>query len=139
MSPRNIRKTCRRSGRLCGSSIYTSAGAEAAARRVQGRHQLRTSDALGAAAVQIGPVAVATAASLNKQFGLSFGKIATLLADRFGSAVTRGAVVRAVHRAAAQAQPTYDAVGQIVKTSAMVVADETGWRVHAELQWLWVT
>lgn len=107
-------------------------------RRVQGRHPLQTSDALGAAAVQVGPVAVATAASFNKQLGLSFGKIVTLLADRFGLAVTRGAVVRAVHRAAAQAQPTYDALCQTVKTSAMVVADETGWRVHAELQWLWV-
>ena len=107
-------------------------------RRVQGRHPLQTSDALGAAAVQVGPVAVATAASFNKQLGLSFGKIVTLLADRFGLAVTRGAVVRAVHRAAAQAQPTYDALCQTVKTSAMVVADETGWRVHAQLQWLWV-
>ena len=107
-------------------------------RRVQGRHSLQTSDALGAAAVQLGPVAVATAASLNKQLGLSFGKIVTLFADRFGLVVTRGAVVRAVHRAATQAQPTYDALCQTVKTSAMVVADETGWRVHARLQWLWV-
>ena len=107
-------------------------------RRVQGRHSLQTSDALGAAAVQLGPVAVATAASLNKQLGLSFGKIVTLFADRFGLVVTRGAVVRAVHRAATQAQPTYDALCQTVKTSAMVVADETGWRVQARLQWLWV-
>ena len=81
-------------------------------RRVQGRHPLQTSDALGAAAVQVGPVAVATAASFNKQLGLSFGKVVTLFADRFGLSVTRGAVVRAVHRAAAQAQPTYDALCQ---------------------------
>ena len=107
-------------------------------RRVQSRHPLQTSDALGAAAVQVGPVAVATAASFNKLLGLSFGKIVTLFADRFGLVVTRGAVVRAVHRAAVQAQPTYDALCHTVKTSAMVVADETGWRVHAELQWLWV-
>jgi transposase len=45
---------------------------------------LQTSDALGAAAVQIGPDAVAMSAVLNKQLGLSFGKIATLFADRFG-------------------------------------------------------
>ena len=107
-------------------------------RRVQGRHRLQTSDALGAAAVQVGPVAVAAAASCNKQLGLSFGKIVMLMADRFGLVVSRGAIVRAVHRAAAQAQPTYDALCETVKTSAMVVADETGWRVHAELQWLWV-
>jgi hypothetical protein len=43
-----------------------------------------------------------TAASLNKRLGLSFGKIVTLFADRFGLTVTRGAVVRALHRAARQ-------------------------------------
>ena len=32
----------------------------------------------------------------------------------------------------------YAALVQTVRTSPMVVADETGWRVHAKLQWLWV-
>jgi hypothetical protein len=59
-------------------------------RRVQGRHPLQTSDAVGAAAVQPGPQAVATAASLNKQLGLSFGKIVTLFADRFGFPLSDG-------------------------------------------------
>lgn len=107
-------------------------------RRVQGRHPPQTSDAVGAAAVQLGPTAVAVAASFNKQLGLSFGKIATVFADRFGLTVTRGALVRAVHRAATNAHPTYTALCETVKTSAMVVVDETGWRVHADLQWLWV-
>lgn len=104
--------------------------------RVQGRHPLQTSDALGAAAVQIGPDAVATAAVLNKQLGLSFGKIATFFAERCGLTVARSAIVRALHRAADQALPTYAALVQTVRTSPMVVADETGWRVHATLQWL---
>ena len=107
-------------------------------RRVQGRHPQQTSDAVGAAAVQVGPTAIAVAASFHKQLGLSFSKIVTILADRFGLAVTRGAIVRAVHRAAAQAAPTYAALCDTVKTSAMVVADETGWRVDAHLSWLWV-
>jgi transposase len=106
-------------------------------RRVQGRHPLQTSDALGAAAVQIGPDAVATAAVLNKQLGLSFGKVATFFAERFGLRVVPSAIVRALHRAATKALPTYVALVQTVRTSPMVVADETGWRVHAELQWLW--
>jgi transposase len=106
-------------------------------RRVQGRHPLQTSDALGAAAVQIGPEVVATAAVLNKQLGLSFGKVATLFAERFGVTVVPSAIVRALHRAATKALPTYAALVQTVRTSPMVVPDETGWRVHAELQWLW--
>jgi transposase len=106
-------------------------------RRVQGRHPLQTSDALGAAAVQLGPDAVATAAVLNKQLGLSFGKVAAFFAERFGLHVVPSTVVRALHRATTKALPTYTALIQTVRTSPMVVMDETGWRVHAALQWLW--
>jgi transposase len=107
-------------------------------RRVQGRHPLQTSDAIGAAAVQIGPDGVATAAVLNKQLGLSFGKIATFFAERWGLRVARSAIVRALHRAASKAMPTYAALVQTVRASPIVVPDETGWRVQAALWWLWV-
>lgn len=107
-------------------------------RRVQGRHPLQTSDALGAAAVQLGPQAVAFAVLLNKRYGLAYGKIAALLRDRCGLTVTRGGLVHAVHRAARQAQPTYDALCATVRGSPVVSVDETSWRVDAVLQWLWV-
>jgi transposase len=45
------------------------------ARRVQGRLLLQTSDALGAAAAQLGPDAQAAVVDLNKQAGLSHGKV----------------------------------------------------------------
>jgi transposase len=106
-------------------------------RRVQGRHPLQTSDALGAAAVQLGPQALALAVLLNKRFGLPYGKITAVLRDRFGLRVTRGGLVHAVHRAARQAQPTYDALCATVRGSPVVTADETSWRVDAQLQWLW--
>ena len=41
--------------------------------RAQGRHRLQTSDALGAAKVQVGPEALVLGAHLNKQMGLSLG------------------------------------------------------------------
>lgn len=106
-------------------------------RRVQGRHPLQTSDALGAAAVQLGPQAVALAVILNKQCGLSFGRIRHLLRDRFGLTVTRGGLVHAVHRAARQAQPTYDALCATVRGSPVVTPDETGWKVGGHPYWLW--
>lgn len=107
-------------------------------RRVQGRHPLQTSDALGAAAVQLGPHAIALAVLLNKQFGLSFGKMAALFRARFGLQVTPSALVRALHRAATQGQPTYAALCETVRTSPVVVPDETGWKVRGLLHWLWV-
>jgi transposase len=106
--------------------------------RIQPRHALQTSDALGAAAVQLGPHAVALAVRLNKQFGVSFGKIATLFRERFGLHVTASAIVRALHRVAAKGQPTYAALCDTVRTSDVVVPDETGWKVGGLLQWLWV-
>ena len=108
------------------------------ARRVQGRHPWQTSDALGAAGVQLGPHAITLAVTLNKQFGVSFGKIATLFRERFGLRVTPSAIVRALHRVAAKGQPTYEALCDTVRTSAVVVPDETGWKVAAVLHWLWV-
>ena len=106
-------------------------------RRVQGRHPLQTSEALGAAAVHLGPQTVALAVLLNKRFGLPYGKIAAQLRDRFGLTVTRGGLVHAVHRAARQAQPTYQTLCATVRGSPVVTADETSWRVEADGQWLW--
>lgn len=109
----------------------------ACCRRVQGRHPLQTSEALGAAAVPLGPHAIALAVSLNKQFGVSFGKIATLYRTRFTLHVTPSGLVRALHRAAARGQPTYAALCETVRTSPVVVPDETGWKVAGLLHWLW--
>jgi len=72
-------------------------------RRVQGRHPLQTSDAIGAAAAQLGAQVIALVVVLNKQLGLSFGKITTLLQQLYGLRVTRSGLVHAVHRAARQA------------------------------------
>ena len=58
-------------------------------RRVQGRHAEQTSDALGAAAAQIGPRALATAAWLHKTCGMPLAKICALYANLVGHA--RGA------------------------------------------------
>ena len=86
-----------------------SASARQCRRRVQGRHPLQTSDALGAAAVQLGPQAVALrrCCSINGS-ACPTARSRALLRDRFGLTVTRGGLVHAVHRAARQAQPTYD-------------------------------
>jgi transposase len=105
-------------------------------RRVQPRHPEQTSDALGAAGVQLGPRAVALAAWLRTGLGLSPGKVAQVL-GYLGVAVTPGGVVRAVARAARRARPTYAALVAGVKASPVVAPDETGWRVAGRRAWLW--
>lgn len=109
-------------------------------RRIQGRHPLQTSDALGAAASQIGPDAQAAVATLNKTFGLSHGKVAAVFQALLGIRLTRGASVGIVLRAAARLGPAHQEIRAEVKASARLTPDETGWRVEGKPAWLhaWV-
>jgi len=110
-------------------------------RRVQGRHPLQTSDAVGASASQIGPDAQAAVAALNKTFGLSHGKVSAVFQSLFGISLTRGASVGIVLRAADRLGPAHQEIREVVKASARLTPDETGWRVEGKLAWLhaWVT
>ena len=110
-------------------------------RRVQGRHPLQTSDALGAAASQLGPDAQAAVVSLNKQAGLSHGKVADALGALFGVALTRGASAQVVLRAAGRLGPAYREVLAATAEAERLSVDETGWRVGGRPAWLhvWVS
>ena len=105
-------------------------------RRIQPRHPEQTSDALGAAGVQVGSRAVALAAWCDKGLGLPAGKVARLL-GQLGLAVTPGGVTQAVARAARRCEPTYTALAEGVPASPVVAPDETGWRVGGRRAWLW--
>ena len=106
-------------------------------RRAQGRHPDQTSDAIGAAGSQLGPRAVAIAAQLNKEFGVAMGKVCQIL-GLFGVQVTPGGLYHAIGRLATAAAPTCQALVLAVQASTAVAADETGWRVAGQRQWLWV-
>ena len=106
-------------------------------RRLQGRHPRQTSEALGAAASQLGPRALALAAHLHTGLGLPLGKVSTLFETTFGLVVTRGGLCLALHRVARDAESTYQALVVVVRQSAVVAADETGWKVAGWLEWLW--
>ncbi len=106
--------------------------------RVQGRHAWQTSNALGAAAVQLGPEALSLAAHLNKQMGLSLGHTAQVLALGFDFQVSRGGIYRALARMANKAAPSYQGLVVAARQSLVNRVDETGWRVGGRLQWMWV-
>lgn len=113
---------------------------QACGQRVQGRHALQTSDALGAAAAQLGPDAQAAIACLNKTFGLSHPKVAAVLDALFGITLTRGASVQVVLRAAGRLGPANEEVRQEIQAAPRLTPDETGWRVGGRPAWLhaWV-
>ena len=106
-------------------------------RRIQGRHALQTSDALGAASAQLGPGVVALVVELHTHGGMPLAKVADLLQTRFGLHVTPGGLANLLHRAARDARPAYEALREQVRNSPVVTADETGWRVGALSHGLW--
>jgi transposase len=107
-------------------------------RRVQGHHPLQTSDATGAAASQLGPDAQAAVVTLNKQAGLSHGKVADCLGTLFGIDLTRGACAQIVLRAAERLTPTYQDIQQATQAATQLAVDETGWRIGGHPAWLHV-
>jgi transposase len=106
-------------------------------KRVQGRHPLQTSDALGAAAVQVGPEAVTLGVLMNKALGLPHADAAAILKHGFGLAMSRGGICRAIQRVARKAEATWHALRDAARRSVLAHMDETGWKVEAQLRWLW--
>ncbi len=107
-------------------------------KRVQGRDPRQTSDALGAAAVQLGPDALALAVQMNKGLGIPHADVAAVLKDSFQLQVNRSTICRAVERVARRGEATWHALRDAARRSMVNAIDETGWNVEAQLRWLWV-
>jgi transposase len=107
---------------------------------VRGRHALQTSDATGSAASQIGPDAQAAVVYLNKQAGLSHGKVADVMTNLLRVPLTRGASAQIVLRAGRRLEPAYQQIRRQLRDSPSLTPDETGWRVGGKPAWLhaWV-
>ena len=106
--------------------------------RVHGRDPRQTSDAFGAAAVQLGPDALALAVTMNKALGMPHADVVAVLRDGFGLCVNRSTICRAVDRLARRGDTTWHALRDAARRSLVNAIDETGWNVAAQLQWLWV-
>ena len=106
-------------------------------KRVQGRHPLQTSDAIGAAAVQVGPEAITLGVLMNKAQGLPHADAAAILKQGFGLTMSRSGICRAIQRVARKAEATWHALRDAARRSTLAHMDETGWKVDAQLRWLW--
>lgn len=107
-------------------------------KRFRPRHAWQASDAVGAAASQLGPDLQAMIAMMKDKYGLSYGAICGLLKEGFGIPITRGGAAQAVLRAGQRIQPLYEGLKVMVRRADAVYPDETGWKVGGLLQWMWV-
>lgn len=105
--------------------------------RVQGRHPEQHSDALGAANNQIGPYAVAFAATLNKELGVTYEKMARFYDTAWGLKLSRSTLARGLLRLGDKAEPIFEKIKLLVRSSKLVVPDETGYKVGGYPYYLW--
>ena len=115
-----------------------SARCEKCGERFQARHPEQTSDALGAAAVQIGPRALGLAAQFKHGLGVPYRKVEHVLDEALALRVAPGTLARARQRLAAKPEPTYQMLLSTLRQEPLVNGDETGWKVAGRNAWLWV-
>ena len=77
------------------------------------------------------------AAWLNKARRISLGNLVVILNQLFHYKISPGALAKAWQRFAELLQSEYDAIGEKVKNSSVLHADETGWRINGITYWLW--
>jgi transposase len=107
-------------------------------KRVRSQHPDQTSNATGAAGVQVGPRAKALATDLKHRLGVSYGKVSEVLQDAFGLQVSRSGWCQSDQKLSNTARPVYEELLEMIRQCSVVHADETGWRIGTLAAWLWV-
>jgi transposase len=88
--------------------------------------------------VHLGPRALAVAAVLNKQYGLSMRKTCRVLETVCGLKLSAGGLSQALDRVADRMESDYQTLFADVRAGPAVYVDETSWWVGGPGQWLWV-
>jgi transposase len=107
-------------------------------RTIRARHPEQVSEATHAAGVQIGPSLIALAATLNKECGMSYVRMARLFSMVFGVTVAPSTLNRALTRLAKVIKPLAEKIGRRVRSGPMLSPDETGWKIGGHKAWLHV-
>ena len=85
----------------------------------------------------IGNRTVVLTAFLHYFIGITISKIIEVFNTQFQFPLPPGGLVDQWHRLALVLMLWYEEIGNTARTSAVLHADETGWRVHGKTYWLW--
>jgi hypothetical protein len=105
---------------------------------VSSRHPLQVSEATGAAGTHLGARALALAAELRHEMGLTVRKTCRVLERCCGLHVSPGGLTQAMARVSKRLEEAYAHVVDQIRRSPVVYADETSWWVNGPGYWLWV-
>ncbi|MCJ7543236.1 MAG: IS66 family transposase [Phycisphaerae bacterium] len=85
----------------------------------------------------IGHRTVALSAYLHYGVGVSISQVQDLLGGQFQTRLSAGGLVAAWQRMAVIFEPWYVQIAEQARLSAVLHADETGWRMNGQTWWLW--
>lgn len=86
----------------------------------------------------IGPVARAVAGYLHYSLRIPFEVVAQIFEGLFGMPITPQALVGFDKKLAEEGRPLYELIEDMARYSNAANADETGWPVGGDNEWLWV-
>jgi len=85
----------------------------------------------------IGNRTLALTSWLHYGLGQSVSQIVSVLNHAYQFPISVGGLTQMWGRAAAEMEPWYDEIRSLARNSAVLNADETGWRVNGKTHWLW--
>lgn len=106
-------------------------------RRMESRGPDQPPAPAGLDQVQLGLEAMATAAVMRVCYRLPLRQISQIFADLPGLSVSPAAIARQIQRMGRWLAGYYDDLQLLLRASAVVHADETGWRVDGKNGYLW--
>ena len=86
---------------------------------------------------KIGHRAFGLSSWLHYGVGVSIAQVRELLGGQFQTRLSAGGLVAAWQRLATILEPWYVQLAEEARTSAVLHADETGWRMNGRTWWLW--
>ncbi len=85
----------------------------------------------------LGHNVVALSSWFHYGLGVTIGQTRDILGSHLHTNITAGGLLDGWHRLAAALEPWYEQIAREAKDSAVLHADETGWRVDGQTYWLW--
>jgi len=85
----------------------------------------------------LGHNVMALSSWLHYGLGVTISQVREILGSHLQTAITAGGLVDGWRRVAEALLPWYEQIGNQARASAVLHADETGWRVNGRTHWLW--
>lgn len=85
----------------------------------------------------LGHNVIALSSWFHYGLGITISQIQQILGSHLNTQVTAGGLVDGWRRLAEAIEPWYQQIAAEAKDSAVLHADETGWRVNGQTHWLW--